>query len=399
MVSELIQKRMIACSQSDDGIKYSDDYGKTWKWSNLRSGGFSKPIQVKNGVWLVCASGHGSDGIYRSEDGGKTWNSVYSTESKAHFKSISKLAGDELIAVGIEDNVKSIKSLDNGLTWEEISSLGNRFTISRHIDLEDNNELSSSTINRLGCRSLMDVLNAKSLIDLCEKLQAKSNARDYSGLMNGDWFDIPEFTYNGNTYLCDSENPLATDYQRLRMEICGFGTFDGVGDTNSGPGILFQCKNIPFKARIHSSDVNTHFNITEMYNLFKECAISLGETLGVGLKSVHRYYKGAWCEEKIFLPGEPEVFSDTFWSEAIYQSAGVDGSNSTGKHYTTDVQWEIFGLAQQKRIKSYNGSRRWWWECSPASTSGSFCLVDTRGSADCSAASNADTGVSFACYI
>lgn len=399
MVSDLIQKRMIACSHDGAGIKYSDNYGKLWRWSNLRSGRFSKPIQVKNGVWLVCASGYGSDGIYRSEDGGKTWNMVYSTESKAHFKSISKLAGDELLAIGIEDGVKSIKSFDNGQTWEEISSLGNGFTISRHFDREDNNELSSSTLNRPGCRSLMDVLNAKSLTDLCEKLQTKSNARDYSGLMIGDWFDIPEFTYNGNTYLCDSENPSATDYQRLRMEICGFGTYDGVGDTDSGPGILFQCKNIPFQARIHSSDANTHFNITEMYNLFKECATSLEETLGVGLKSIYRYYKSAWCEEKIFLPGEPEVFGDTYCSEAIYQIANTNGSSNTGRHNTTDVWWEIFGLAQQKRIKSYNGSGHMWWECSPANTSGCFCDVNGDGRAGYNLASNAIGGVSFACYI
>ena len=73
--------------------------------------------------------------------------------------------------------------------------------------------------------------------------------------------------------------------------------------------------------------------------------------------------------DKIFLPREHEIFGATTYaagSEAPYAS-----------------QWSIFATAA-KRVKKLgkNGSAANWWELSPyVSTSGSFCCVDSGGTA------------------
>ena len=382
MVSELIQKRMIACSQNGAGIAYSDDFGTTFAMSNITSGSFDKPVYTRNGMCLARALGNGAEGIYRSEDGGENWVEVVDS---GMYKTLKVLSDGSILTSSVISGKPSLLSTDEGLTWKSVSELEERTLTAAYVE-----EYLDNTASSKEGRNLMSILHCSSIPELSSKLRKMGDNDDYFGLHEGDYFDLPSFVFKGNTYTYNSQ------YQNLRLEIAGLGIFKNkyTGYTDNSGGILFQCKNIPFQSRMEASNVNrnTTFEATELGKALADSVNGLEETLGVSLRSVKRYYAGNYnsgvgSTSKIFLPTEIEVFGRNCWSAfGLYQ-------------YNMEFMWPIFAKNPQRRCKKLNGNRWWWWACNPASPSGCFCIVGDHGNAHCSVASTTDAGVPFACYI
>ena len=382
MVSELIQKRMIACSQNGAGIAYSDDFGTTFATSNITTGSFDKPVYTHNGVCLARALGNGAEGIYRSIDGGENWVKVVDS---GMYKALKVLSDGSILTSSIISGKPSLLSTDEGMTWKTVSELEERTLTAAYAE-----EYLDNTVSSKEGRNLMSVLHCSSIPELASKLKKMGDNDDYFGLHEGDYFDLPSFVFKGNTYTYNSQ------YQNLRLEIAGLGIYKNkyAGYTDNSGGVLFQCKNVPFTSRMEASNANgnTTFEATELGKALADSVNGLEETLGVSLRSVKRYYAGNYnsgvgSTSKIFLPTEIEVFGRNCRSAlGLYQ-------------YNMEFMWPIFAKNPQRRCKKFDGSRKWWWECSPASTSGCFCDVDNLGHAGYTSASNADGGVPFACYI
>ena len=382
MVSELIQKRMIACSQNGAGIAYSDDFGTTFAMSNITSGSFDKPVYTHDGVCLTRAMGNGAEGIYRSVDGGENWVKVVDS---GMYKTLKVLSDNSILTSSIISGKPSLLSIDDGLTWKTVSELEERTLTASYSE-----EYLDNTASSKEGRNLMSILHCSSIPELASKLRKMGDNDDYFGLHEGDYFDLPSFVFKGNTYTYNSQ------YQNLRLEIAGLGIYKNkyTGYTDNSGGVLFQCKNIPFTSRVEDSNTNenTTFEATELGKALADSVNGLEETLGISLRSVKRYYSGNYnsgvgSTSKIFLPTEIEVF-------------GRNCHTALGLYrYNVEFMWPIFAKNPQRRCKKLDGFRQWWWECNPASASGWFCAVTGAGYAGYDSASNTGGGVPFACYI
>ena len=83
----------VACESNNSGLYWSED-GKTFKKSNITSGGFVGGARYANGLWVAC--GYGS-GLYWSENG-KTWNR--SNITSGHFNGGARYANGLWVACG-----------------------------------------------------------------------------------------------------------------------------------------------------------------------------------------------------------------------------------------------------------------------------------------------------------
>lgn len=117
-------KRIIAVSKSNQGIKYSDDNGETWIYSNIKTGSFKKPVQFTNGIILVRCSEIGDCGILYTKDGGKIWKPT--SLGTGYYHEIVELPDGSLITSSVLHNGKAWKSKD-GIVWKEIKNLGDNF--------------------------------------------------------------------------------------------------------------------------------------------------------------------------------------------------------------------------------------------------------------------------------
>ena len=368
MVSDIVRKRLVAVSQNGEGVKYSDDNGDTWLDTNITSGSYKEAKRLADGTLLIDRVDDLSKPSKVSTDGGKTWVDSEPTGNVDVFETNdgeilrSKLLSSEKVMKGsVETNLTGSWKFSK---WEE-----------------------PLDANRVCCgegRELKTLLGVSTLPEMAAKLRSRGDNRDYSGLRYGDYFDLPSMVLDGVTRNADA-------YESTRMEICGFGVFDG-NYAKDQPGILFQCKNVPFKHRFEASNVNTNdFASTELGKLLNGAtATDLELKLGLTLRKVERHdYNGSNLNSKVFLPGEVEVWGHHVWE-------------ASGKWYNQHrdwVQWPIYRYNPQKRIKKFEGVQWWWWECTPASTSGYFCAIGNTGVADYDNASYAAGGVPFACYI
>jgi hypothetical protein len=236
-------------------------------------------------------------------------------------------------------------------------------------------------------RNLLTVLGVTTVAEAMEVLHERCNGEgvaDFSGLMIGDYLDLPSLTVDGTTYTWNAT------YQNLRIVISGFNHYIHCGDTeNTKNHILWTFKNVVLQRQMNSSDTNTGgYNASAMKTYLDGVfALGLGSALGSSdyLYTISRAIskKGSteWVRNTVFLPTEVEVF-------------GVATYGDDQNAWNTNIQYPIYRDSSYYRCKKYNGSRAWWWEATPhASDSACFCSVYGNGYSVYFNASNSDGGV------
>ena len=236
-------------------------------------------------------------------------------------------------------------------------------------------------------RNLLTVLGVTTVAEAMEVLHERCNGEgvaDFSGLMIGDYLDLPSLTVDGTTYTWNAT------YQNLRIVISGFNHYIHCGDTeNTKNHILWTFKNVVLQRQMNSSDTNTGgYNASAMKTYLDGVfALGLGSALGSSdyLYTISRAIskKGSteWVRNTVFPPTEVEVF-------------GVATYGDDQNAWNTNIQYPIYRDSSYYRCKKYNGSRAWWWEAAPnASNSTYFCYVDGIGNSTTTYASYSNGGV------
>ena len=242
-------------------------------------------------------------------------------------------------------------------------------------------------------RNLLTVLGVTTVAEAMEVLHERCNGEgvaDFSGLMIGDYLDLPSLTVDGTTYTWNAT------YQNLRIVISGFNHYIHCGDTeNTKNHILWTFKNVVLQRQINSSDTNTGgYNASAMKTYLDGVfALGLGSALGSSdylytiSRAISRKGSTEWVRNTVFLPTEVEVF-------------GVATYGDDQNAWNTNIQYPIYRDSSYYRCKKYNGSRAWWWEATPnASNSTYFCSVSTDGTSGYNSASNSGGGVAPAFLI
>jgi hypothetical protein len=250
----------------------------------------------------------------------------------------------------------------------------------------------SALFDESKCRNLLDVLGiravhsddpataeeaAAAFAALHERINADGDPT-FAGLRLGDYLDLPSINDGTTTYTWNAS------YKNLRVMISGFNTYKGSGDTEVTKNhILFTFRNCVLTKRMNATDTNTGgYAATEM-NTYLNGVFKTGlqNVIGNYLLSIRRLIstKGSWAwkDDTVFLPTERETWGTCSYGEQQWD-AGVP------------IQWPIFRDSMVYKIKRYNGSRQWWWNASPSSSSAAyFCSVDSTGYAGSGSASAA----------
>ena len=236
-------------------------------------------------------------------------------------------------------------------------------------------------------RNLLTVLGVTTVAEAMEVLHERCNGKgvaDFSGLMIGDYLDLPSLTVGGTTYTWNAT------YQNLRIVISGFNHYIHCGDTeNTKNHILWTFKNVVLQRQMNSSDTNTGgYNASAMKTYLDGVfALGLGSALGSRdylytiRRAISKKVYTEWVRNTVFLPTEVEVF-------------GVATYGDDQNEWNSNIQYPIYRDSSYYRCKKYNGSRAWWWEATPhASNSTDFCNVSHSGKSGASTASYSSGGV------
>jgi|WetSurMetagenome_2_1015567.scaffolds.fasta_scaffold04818_2 hypothetical protein len=236
-------------------------------------------------------------------------------------------------------------------------------------------------------RNLLTVLGVSTVAAAMAALSTRCNGTgtpDFSGLMIGDYLDLPSLTVDGTTYT------WSDTYQNLRIVISGFNQYIHVGNTeNTKNHILWTFKNCVLQRQMNTTNTNTGGYAASALKTYLDgvFALGLGSALGSSdyLYTIRRAISAksstGWASETVFLPTEVEVF-------------GVSTYGDDQVAWNTNVQFPIFRNSAFYRIKKYNGSRAWWWEATPyASDAAAFCYVHGDGSSLAGYASVSGGGV------
>ena len=235
-------------------------------------------------------------------------------------------------------------------------------------------------------RNLLTVLGVTTVAEAMEVLHERCNGEgvaDFSGLMIGDYLDLPSLTVDGTTYTWNAT------YQNLRIVISGFNHYIHCGDTeNTKNHILWTFKNVVLQRQMNSSDTNTGgYNASAMKTYLDGVfALGLGSALGSSdylytiSRAISRKGSTEWVRNTVFLPTEVEVF-------------GVATYGDDQNAWNTNIQYPIYRDSSYYRCKKYNGSRAWWWEATPyASNSIHFCGVNGNGNSSSGGLASDSTG-------
>ena len=312
-----------------------------------------------------------------------------------------------LVSANDAANIASEVAYNNADSYLEVNNVQNaidklsllkdekqdKLTAVKNITIIDN-AISSKNPHILNGRNLMEVLKATSVKNAFIKLREKSSKGDFDDLMLGDYIDLDSLTDGEGNYLWNEE------YQNLRCQIAAFDHYYRVGDTdNTNHHVVMQFKNCFRQKRMHSTDSNAGGYVNkELFNYlngsFKNGLIN---AIGITPLSIRRlldtYGGWAWASEIIFLPTEVEVWGHQAWSQTTNQ--GIVGC-PTG----TSIQYPIFSMCPQSRIKFFNGNRHWWWGGSPGYNANSvFAIVHYGGNANSYGASVVGGGVAPAFCI
>lgn len=238
-------------------------------------------------------------------------------------------------------------------------------------------------------RNLLTVLGVSTVAAAMAELNRRCNGTgkpDFSGLMIGDYLDLPSLTVGGTTYTFNA------NYQNLRIVISGFNHYKGCGDIeNDKNHILWTFRNVVLQRQMNDSNTNAGGYAASVMKTFLDgvFALGLGSALGSSkyLYTVKRAIstKGSvtWGSYTVFLPTEVEVF-------------GVPAYGEDQNVWNTNIQFPIYAGSSFYRCKKYNGSRTLWWEGTPNSAnSTNFCNVNNNGNSNNNNASNSDGGVAL----
>lgn len=232
-------------------------------------------------------------------------------------------------------------------------------------------------------RNLLYVLGVNTVAEAMNILHTRCNGTgkpDFSGLMIGDYIDLPSLTVNGTTYTSN-----------IRIVISGFNHYFGVGDKeNTKNHILWTFRDVVLRRHVNTSNINTGGYPASELKTFLDgvFALGLGSALGSAdylytiRRAISKKSSTDWTSETVFLPTEVEVFGTPTYGDD--QCA-----------WNTNIQYAIYRNSSFYRIKRHNGARAWWWEATPgASNSIYFCFVDDNGFSSSHIASRMDGGVS-----
>ena len=223
-------------------------------------------------------------------------------------------------------------------------------------------------------RNLLDVFGKTTVAEVMEILHNKCNGEgkaDFSGLMIGDYLDLPSLTVDGTTYTWNDT------YRNLRVVISGFNHYIYCGnqDGNKKNHILWTFRNVVLQKRMNATDTNAGgYGTSELKKYLDGVfAVGLGNALGSSgyLYTISRAIsiKGnsAFVTDTVFLPTEVEVF-------------GVPTYGDDQITWNTNIQYPIYRDSSFYRVKTYNGLRTWLWEGTPvASDSKWFCGINFSG--------------------
>ena len=115
----VINDTIITGSGSYKGLLYSEDNGKTWNQSNITTGDF-KCLTVIDSTVIASESYRG---LYYSEDNGKTWKE--SNITAGDFECLTVI--DNIVIAGSSDYEGLIYSEDNGKTWNQSNITSDNF--------------------------------------------------------------------------------------------------------------------------------------------------------------------------------------------------------------------------------------------------------------------------------
>lgn len=241
-------------------------------------------------------------------------------------------------------------------------------------------------------RNLLDVFGKTTVAEVMEILHNKCNGEekaDFSGLMIGDYLDLPSLTVGGTTYTWNA------DYQNLRIVISGFNHYIYCGHPNENKKnhILWTFRNVVLQKRMNVTDTNAGgYRTSELKKYLDEVfATGLGNALGSSgylytiMRAISIKGGSTFVTDTVFLPTEVEVF-------------GVPTYGDDQIAWNTNIQYPIYRDSSFYRVKKYNGSRVWWWEGTPVpSSSTKFCGVDGSGGSGCHASGIAGGGAPAFC--
>ena len=235
-------------------------------------------------------------------------------------------------------------------------------------------------------RNLLEVLGATTVKEAMGILHKKCNGvekADFSGLMIGDYLDLPYLEVDKTNY----KNIEA--YQNLRIVIAGFNQYKNVGDIeNTKNHILWNFRNVVLMRAMNESATNIGGYPSSDLKRFLDGVFAKGlkSVLGDHLYTIRRSIsvKGStgWTSETVFCPTVVEVF-------------GIDTLGEDKNTHNTDVQFPLFFNSSFYRVKRHNGSRAWWWLATPFNGNEySFCHFSDNGSGSMTIAANKGGGIS-----
>ena len=241
-----------------------------------------------------------------------------------------------------------------------------------------------------GCtdgRNLLDVFGKTTVAEVMEILHNKCNDEgkaDFSGLMIGDYLDLPSLTVGDTTYTWNA------DYQNLRIVISGFNHYIYCGyGKNKKNHILWTFRNVVLRKRMNATDTNAGgYGASELKQYLDGVfEAGLGNALGSSgylntiMRAISKKGDTEFVTNTVFLPTEVEVFGvPTYGDDQIARN--------------TNIQYPIYRDSSFYRVKKYNGSHYWWWEGTPtASSSTSFCYVNSGGYSIRTTASDGGGGI------
>jgi hypothetical protein len=247
-------------------------------------------------------------------------------------------------------------------------------------------------------RNILTILGVNTIAVAMEQLRARSNGTgvpDYRKLRPGDYINginlsaIP--AENGGT----AGQVWNDTYKNNQIVLAGINPYKGSGDTEVTKNhLLFVFRNVPLRKRINpTNDNGGGYHNSEMRafldgkngNGTGDYTGSTTVTTGAFLAALKAQLGGdyilpirrllsnkvdwAWQTYSVWLPSEEEIFGTNAWGDPGY-GEGVK------------VQIPLYRDSSLYRVKRYNGSRDWWWECTPyAGSSASFASVGTNGNA------------------
>ena len=242
-----------------------------------------------------------------------------------------------------------------------------------------------------GCtdgRNLLDVFGKTTVAEVMEILHNKCNGEgkaDFSGLMIGDYLDLPSLTVGSTTYTWNAA------YRNLRIVISGFNhyIYCGYPNENKKNHILWTFRNVVLQKRMNATDTNEGgYGTSELKKYLDEVfEAGLGNALGSSgylytiMRAISKKGTTEFVTNTVFLPTEVEVF-------------GVPTYGDDQIAWNTNIQYPIYRDSSFYRVKTYNGFRAWWWEGTlAASDSTCFCGVGSCGYSDRYGASHGGGGV------